>query len=119
MVIAKIYRCLALMTLCGAPLVAHGQRTSIDPNSGNYFYAICKTDSDFCLSYTAGLADGIYMQSLISKERVLYCAPDEATRGQVRDIFLKYLKDHPETRNEPAPDLFYESMIAAFPCPKQ
>jgi Rap1a immunity proteins len=38
------------------------------------------------------------------------------TKGQVADVLIKYLKDHPESRHEPAASLAFQAFSTAFGC---
>jgi len=57
----------------------------------------------FCLGYLKGIVD-----SLVNGAVPLMCRNDSADRitfGQMRDIVLKYLRDHPENRHCGAIDI--------------
>ncbi len=41
---------------------------------------------------------------------------DGVTNGQVRDVVVKYLKDHPEERHFLASILAVKALSKAFPC---
>ena len=77
------------------------------PKSSDVYYQ----SNARCIGYISGvfdLADGI-----------LFCAPKEVTRGQVWDIAVKYLREHPEQRHTVASDSVIESLREVFPCPKK
>jgi hypothetical protein len=67
-----------------------------------------------------GLSDGIEAaEAAHSKSlsgRTVYCDPGRMASGQVRDVFVKYLRDHPEERHQIAELLFLLAMQKAFPC---
>jgi hypothetical protein len=46
------------------------------------------------------------------------CISDNVTGGQLKDIFIKYLEDHPELRHHASTILFVNAMRGAFPCKK-
>ncbi len=45
------------------------------------------------------------------------CFP-EARVSQFKDVLVKYLKNHPETRHQNAVPLTWRAFKEAFPCPK-
>ncbi len=47
---------------------------------------------------------------------ITICPPTSSTSGQDQDIFLNYLRNHPEERHLTAAELFHTSMQEAFPC---
>ena len=44
-------------------------------------------------------------------------APPQAPEGQVGDVVIKYLTDHPEQRRHAAAALVFSALKGAFPCP--
>ena len=44
------------------------------------------------------------------------CYPTEVTQAQLREVVMKYLRDHPERLNDPAPLLVLNGLLEAFPC---
>ena len=51
-----------------------------------------------------------------SRTGLQFCLPSEATRGQVIDLVLAYLRDHPELRHYTAWSLTAAALSLAFPC---
>jgi hypothetical protein len=49
-------------------------------------------------------------------ETLGYTCPSGLTKGQVTDVLLKYLKDHPESRHKSAASLALEAYSTAFGC---
>jgi hypothetical protein len=85
--------------------------------SGNMLYGDCTADqgsSDmaFCSGYVQGLSDAL--QSL-----KMMCAPKEVTAGQMRDVIVHHLSDHPEKRQFGAISEAGLALTNAFPCNKQ
>lgn len=64
-----------------------------------------------CFGYINGIND--YMAYLIDAE---YCLPEGVSRQQGMDIFIKFLRNNPEIRNRPTPELLVLAYRAAFPC---
>ncbi len=52
-------------------------------------------------------------QSIMSTS---YCIQNGVTYQQSRDIYLKYLKDHPELRHKTAQSLYLDALKLSFPC---
>jgi hypothetical protein len=96
-----------------------------DNLSGNYWFKICASteveDILYCLGFVSGLAEGqeflegVYIKVGKSyKKARSFCVPDTATLGQRRDIFVKYLRDHPGKRHKRASVLFGHATRKAF-----
>jgi hypothetical protein len=47
------------------------------------------------------------------------CTGDKLTRRQVADVFVKFLKDNPESRQKPSPSLAIEAFSKGFGCKRQ
>jgi hypothetical protein len=82
--------------------------------SGNQLYERCVADmntvaNSYCIGYVAGIAD------VLSASKIT-CASDGVTVGQVTDIVVKYLRDHPEKRHYAAQDQVGTALMQAFPC---
>jgi len=48
-------------------------------------------------------------------DNLFWEGPLNVTAGQVRDVAIKYLREHPERRHEPASSLLIEAFQEAFP----
>lgn len=81
--------------------------------SGNQLRDACSTsapvDRAMCLSYVIGVLDGLRYLDQPPK------VPEDATAGQVRDVVVKYLADHPETRNQQGRALVRAAIVNAWP----
>ncbi len=108
------------------PAQPQEKTTNID-NSGNQFLLQCgdmmgKSSSDAfqrgeCFGYVEGLDAGA--KSIVALEGLKqppYCMPEEVTIGQIANILLKFIKDHPEKTDIPASVLAVDSLMLAFPC---
>ena len=62
----------------------------------------------FCLGYVAGIRDAL--------PRNIACIPKAVTIGQLQDIVLKYLREHPESRHRGRYPLVVRAYREAFPC---
>jgi hypothetical protein len=47
------------------------------------------------------------------------CYPEGVAQAHIREVVLKYLRDHPERLNDPAPLLVLNGLFEAFPCKRQ
>ena len=82
--------------------------------SGNYLLDTCeKTDnisSSFCIGTILAYYDMLY-------EMEYYCGDgSQRTPGQIRDVVVKYLREHPEHRDTRASALAFFAIIDAFNC---
>jgi hypothetical protein len=99
-----------------------------DQSSGNYWLSLCqKKQNDYaCAYYINGLIDGLTMAvtetSLVSRgdaHKVYgYCAPATVSVGDMKEVFKKYLNDHPENRKYTGASLALDAWRKAWPCKK-
>jgi hypothetical protein len=64
-----------------------------------------------CVGYIGGSVD-------VLRNMGLLCLTPTTTNGQVVDIVVKYLVDHPEWRDKEAHFVVYGALKDVFPCPK-
>ena|ERR1700722_16275325 len=92
--------------------------------SGNAIYDLCehyKTDKltgslgPACLMYISGVTQTLILND-DTKLMTAPCPAKGVTEGQITDVVIKWLEDHPEKRNDAAPYLIMESLKEAFPC---
>jgi hypothetical protein len=80
---------------------------------GNRLYEMCVAQDivkkEYCRAYISGMTDAFNWDRFV-------CNPKHTTEGQVRDVVLNYLRDHPETRHYSAPSLARQALSQAFPC---
>lgn len=89
---------LAMQTTCKA----------VDSKPINLYEA---TDFGECLGYLRGFVDGALLKPGL-------CLPDEPLQaGQLQQIFMKFLRDHPEKLNRSTGSAVMLALYAAFPCP--
>lgn len=91
-----------------------------DIDSGNYWYEICGREDSFnlmaCGSFISGIWEGMMFQSSKDKKPAAACIPDGVTFGQQREIWVKYMREHPEWRHLRASLLYFAAMNNVFPC---
>ena len=86
---------------------------------GNSYYNQCVAsakDYSACIGYFMGMADAPVMNADKSAEQAVYCLPSGATYEQNRDVFHKYLREHPQIRQVSTHMLFLIAMNASYPC---
>ena len=104
---------LGLAVLCVA-FGASAQRISrVD---GNRVLAACTAKQLVtCDAFVSGVADSIGLQPEGKRPA---CIADGVTGTQLREVLVKYLRAHPETREQNAALLTARALAAAFPCRK-
>ena len=114
----KMLRTLAIVVL---GLLVSGQASAQeDGSSGNFWLKQCTDEASLgtCLGFIMGIEHGLALGAATwgIREIKIYCTGDEVTNGQRKDIYAKYLRNHPETRHAPAAILYARAMTEAFPC---
>lgn len=94
-----------------------------DVYSGNHMYAPCGAKnnpniSNFTVAYVSGVLNTLQVVQGTPNFPRLACFPSGVTFEQARDIFCKYLDEHPEQRNRNSAVLAVAAFAQAFPCPK-
>ena len=71
----------------------------------------------FCLGYTEAVSNVMFDHNVHGFQA---CLPGEATGitvGQLRDIIVRYLEEHPADRHHLASSVAAKALSDAFPCP--
>jgi hypothetical protein len=96
--------------------------------SGNWLLNICEsnnpTNLGMCIGFIAGAAHGMEFGGISvadpAKRRSptypMYCIPESVTNVQLRDIVIRFLRQHPEQRHVWYIQLVADAMWASFPC---
>jgi hypothetical protein len=89
--------------------------------SGNEIYESCNAPSNTagegtCIGFVAGVAGASQFFFLDRPGR--FCMPSSVTLGQLKDVFLKYLRENPARRNQDGSLLVILAIQEAWPCPK-
>lgn len=101
-----------------------GVAQETDSSSGNWLYAKCTSRSsnllDFgeCLGMIQGVLDGVTADHMIAGRPVPFCIRANVTKGQLRDVVIKFMEDDPSIRDQSAAAIVLFAVIGAFPCPK-
>jgi hypothetical protein len=107
-----------LAILAGQPTTPVCAQESGGLFTGNQFLSLCNLDREGdCLGYVAGVTDTL-LSLQAAKPHMGYCIriPAAVTGGQLRDIAVKYLQEHPEERHYTAASEVILAMLNAFPC---
>jgi hypothetical protein len=123
---------LLLVAQTTSPQIPHsvppGTTDHIFFESGNDLLRKCQSgtpvEKTFCIGYIIGVIDmvGVVEVSVdIDGKREwkhpVVCLPIEAEAGQIRDVIVKYLVDHPERRDQRAAQLIVVTLIETWKCP--
>lgn len=83
-------------------------------DNGNELLRNCTIKGEFAGGLCYGLITGYYDGIRLSYK----CTKDDPkiNRQQIRDIVVKFLKDHPEARHLPAAYLAARAFVEAFDC---
>jgi len=68
-----------------------------------------------CDAYVDGFGDAIEAEG---KDHALACIPIAVTGTELRDVLVKFLKDHPEDQHLKASSLATRAFSEAYPCKK-
>lgn len=120
--------------------VMAGSAGAQDLESGNLLAARCDdlaadqvtVQAGYCIGYLNGVWEGMKLGAAlpfmiegkkstaeiddISNRLLRVCLPNEVEIGQLFDIFVRYLAEHPENRHFPARLLVQLAYSEAFPC---
>lgn len=92
--------------------------------SGNQIYDLCqhyKADKlkgslgPGCFMYIAGVTQTLILNE-DAKTMTAPCPGKGVTSEQITDVVIKWIDDHPEKRDLPAPYIVMKSLNDAFPC---
>jgi hypothetical protein len=83
--------------------------------TGNKLYSDCMEESPlFCLGYIDGVSDALDMAREGNSRA--QCVPVGVTAGQVKDVVVRYLYAHPESRNLEGGYLVVAAIGGAWNC---
>ena len=89
---------------------------------GNMLLKTCSakdtTNQGICIGFLLGVKDAFWVWEQLDENVSIDCTSEGVTGDQRTDIFVKYLKDHPAKRHEPAVILYLYALKEAFPCPE-
>ena len=103
---------LAVLVLVSAPARALAADSWVNGNELKKYCSSNSYERGICLGFTSAVAN------IVAVAGWRACIPDGVTRGQLRDIMVKFLDDHPEALHLEAASLATRAYEEAFPCPK-
>ncbi len=87
--------------------------------TGNQMMGLCHSAEAFGQGLCVGFAMAVAgLASWLPYDAPAACFMETVTLGQLRDIMVKYLDDHPEELHYSATSLAAKAFAKAFPCPK-
>ena len=114
----------AIMVLALVGVLARPTAAIADTKAA-YFHMLCLLDPKDCQDllsyYVMGWRTGYITAQLEAGRQGFFkwddiCIPDKATHGQLADVLVKYLQDHPKSGHETMVNLTLASFIRSFPC---
>lgn len=87
-------------------------------DTGNQLWDACQNREDAmntvrCVGYVRGAVDALTFAASTSD---LFCLRNGVTAGQVRDVVVNHLAQHPQDRDRGATILVLNALVDAFPC---
>jgi hypothetical protein len=71
----------------------------------------------YCIAYISGFMDGSSLTSTFDAGKKTICLPAKGvTNDQAARVFVKYLRENPESLHESGRMSFYVSLVKIFPC---
>ncbi len=135
----KLRLAVSILSFCLAGTCLWAQNPHvISPNTtdgwawetGNDLFDHCTADTNsvqysFCIAYIEGAVDMIgSLQGAVAAtddksfwKLNAICVPNAATIGQIVDVVIKYMKDHPEQRADKAGWIITRSLLQVWSCP--
>jgi hypothetical protein len=118
---------LGFLILFLATSISSGELSRPPISDGNGLLQACAgSDEDqlLCLGYILGVRDTLeQMADLLSqvqkRDARVFCIPSEATKGQMIDLVVKFLRENPEKRHLFSVDLIGLAFQKAWPCPNR
>jgi len=122
-------RIVAAVLLLGFTSASHGI-------TGNDLQQQCQQDTLLCTGYVRGVFDAHTSwkntidvsrktypptqaeqdDAVLRSSQPNYCVPANSTLSQLKQIIVKYLREHPETLHVHAERLINDALNTAFPC---
>jgi hypothetical protein len=107
------------VTMCGKADARAQEKIVISDLKGNDLLRLCTShdtgELNFCSGYIEGIRDGIVWADVGRKSQPRFAVSDKVTQQQLKDVVVKYLNEHPETRHKPAGMLILIALNEAFP----
>jgi hypothetical protein len=111
---------LALCLILAAPSAAQ-ESASEAFETGRTLLQKCGGDAasqSRCLSYIEGVADAMRLEQAYRRTffGARVCINQNILSREIKDIVVRWLKDHPDRQRYPASQLIAQAVFKAFPC---
>lgn len=73
-------------------------------------------ESKLCSAYIAGYAQGYYYASAGARAGYIPCMPHGVDDAQSRAVVTKFMREHPEMKQQGAASVVAAALIVAYPC---
>jgi hypothetical protein len=114
---------LGVLTLCfGIAFPSAAQENAAETfETGRTLLQKCNGDAASqtrCLSYIEGVADAMRLEQAYRRTffGARVCINQNILGREIKDIVVRWLKDHPERQRYPASQLIAQAVFKAFPC---
>ncbi len=81
--------------------------------TGNPVFELCKEDVFTCGIFAVGFQSGVYVGETYPSA---ICIPDTTTLGQLGEVLVKYMEEHPAERHKPIGAIASSAFLIAFRC---
>jgi len=115
----KFIAVIAMSALCFST-PGHSETDDFYHLTGNQFLNVCTgtlqgTAKALCFGYVKGLADGLALWRGTHPSAPV-CFSERVTGQQLLDVGLKYVAEHPETRDQDLGNLLGRAFFEVWPC---
>jgi hypothetical protein len=107
---------LAAAVVAGAAAPASPGRAGITFLDGAALQALCARDAEGCGRYVMGVADAVAVTDVAAGTLSSACIPDGTQPGQLVEVVRRFLADHPDDRDGPAPAVVMRALRDRFRC---
>ena len=85
----------------------------------NELYLQCVDEQEICYSYLLGVFDGALYDPLTPEDARPFCTGGTVNGAQLRLVFLKFARAHPEYLSYSRGRVVVGSFVDAFPCKRR
>jgi hypothetical protein len=111
------------MILLSSAIIAsptHSKEVVVSDIHGNDLLRLCNShdgtsEAEFCSGFLIGIRDGVVLATELRSVKRIFEMPLEVKQEQLKDVVVKYLKEHPEEHHKPAGMLVIFALSHAFP----
>lgn len=123
------HKFLVLIAIFFIQITATNVFAAVQNMDGKYFLKTCTAtppsptlskatiEGVHCVGYIRGFISALQFEqhSRVIPNMAMVCLPN-ITYGQARDVFIKYLRAHPDTLDQDGGSLFFVALHEAYPC---